>query len=370
MSYSSVTTDSPPASGGGRTFYRHYAWTIVGIIAIMQMVGASIRMAFGVFIDPLTVEFGWSQSTITIAYALASLVTAMMSPVAGMIGDRFGARRAMMIGSALFLVGMVLTGTMTQPWQLYLYFGVILGIAQAIFLVPLIPAAMTWFRRHLGLGMGVLMAAWGIGPALAAPIMGWLIQAYGWKDTFWITAAASAVIMTVLILFFRNRPSDKGVQPYGAMPGAPVETPKGFDKDRSRLFVRFIRDTKAYWNMGSIHFLGCVGHAIILVYIIPIAVSEGISLIAAASLLTVLSAVSVITRLMTPILSDNVGTKPTMAVAYILQGVTVIMLFWTHDLWTFYLFAVAFGIGYGGEAGGFPVLNRQYFGRAPMGSAH
>ena len=46
------------------------------------------------------------------------------------------------------------------------------------------------------------------------------------------------------------------------------------------------------------------------------------------------------------------------------------MLFWTHDAWSFYLFAVIFGIGYGGEAGGFPILNRRYYGLAPVGSAY
>ncbi|MCY4652139.1 MAG: MFS transporter, partial [Dehalococcoidia bacterium] len=49
---------------------------------------------------------------------------------------------------------------------------------------------------------------------------------------------------------------------------------------------------------------------------------------------------------------------------------TVIMLFWTHDVWLFFVFAAAFGIGYGGEAGGFPILNRRYYGFAPVGSVH
>ena len=59
-----------------------------------------------------------------------------------------------------------------------------------------------------------------------------------------------------------------------------------------------------------------------------------------------------------------------MAAAYVLQGVPVAMLFWTQDVWAFYAFAAVFGIGYGGEAGGFPILNRRYYGQAPVGSAH
>ncbi len=369
-----MTTIKPPTSSRipqrPRIFYWHYAWVIVSIIAVMQMVGSSVRMAFGVFIEPLSVEFGWSQGAITMAYALSSVVTALASPMAGSLGDRLGARKAMMIGCTLFIVGIILTGVINQIWQLYLTFGVMLGIAQAIFLVPLIPSAMTWFRRHLGLGMGILMAAWGLGPALATPLLGYMIESFGWKDTFWITAVASAVIMAILIAVYKNKPADHGVDPYGFVPGDPAIGSKTPPADRVKLFTGFMRSTAAYWNLSSIHFLGCVGHAIILIYIIPIAVNEGISLVVAASLVTAMSAVSIITRLATPVLCDKYGPKSVMTIAYLIQGLTVIMLFWTHDVWLFFAFAAAFGIGYGGEAGGFPILNRRYYGFAPVGSAH
>ena len=367
-SNSNSTTARPVYSR--EVFYWHYAWVIVTIIALMQMVGSSIRMAFGVFIYPLSEEFGWSQGSITLAYALSSIVTAMVSPLAGSLGDRFGARKSMMLGCTMFIGGMLLIGVVNQIWQFYLTFGVLLGVAQAIFLVPLIPSAMTWFRRHLGVGMGFLMAAWGLGPALTAPLMGLMIQQLGWRDTFWVTAAGSAVIMALLILKYSNRPEDRGLEPYGALLGDPPATRRSLSVDRVKLFTKFMRHTKAYWNLSSIHFLGCVGHAVILVYIVPIAIEEGVSVVVAAGLLTVLSGVSIGTRLATPVLSDYIGPKTVMAVAYVLQGIPVIMLFWTHDVWLFYVFAAVFGIGYGGEAGGFPILNRRYYGQAPVGSAH
>ena len=367
-SNSNSTTARPVYSR--EVFYWHYAWVIVTIIALMQMVGSSIRMAFGVFIYPLSEEFGWSQGSITLAYALSSIVTAMVSPLAGSLGDRFGARKSMMLGCTMFIGGMLLIGVVNQIWQFYLTFGVLLGVAQAIFLVPLIPSAMTWFRRHLGVGMGFLMAAWGLGPALTAPLMGLMIQQLGWRDTFWVTAAGSAVIMALLILKYSNRPEDRGLEPYGALLGDPPATRRSRSVDRVKLFTKFMRHTKAYWNLSSIHFLGCVGHAVILVYIVPIAMDEGVSVVVAAGLLTVLSGVSIGTRLATPVLSDYIGPKTVMAAAYVLQGIPVVMLFWTHDVWLFYVFAAVFGIGYGGEAGGFPILNRRYYGLAPVGSAH
>ena len=369
-------TDSikPQASNAksehGPAFYWHYAWVIVAIATVMQMVGASIRMAFGVFIDPLSQTFGWDQGAITLAYGISSVVTAVASPAAGWIGDRYGARKAMTLGGVMFIAGMLITGVVDQVWEFYLAFGVLLGIAQAIFLVPLVPGVMRWYRRHLGWGMGVMMAGWGLGPALTAPLMGYLIVNLGWQGSFWATAGGSAVIMAVLIYLYRDSPSDIDRVPYGTLPGESVKEEAVIDRARAKAFAGYMKKTAAYYNMSSIHFLGCVGHAVILVYLVPLAVHEGISLVAAASILTVMSVVSVPSRLVVPVLAEKVGVRTVMTVFFFLQGVTVIMLFWTHEQWMFYLFAFVFGIGYGGETGGFPILNRMYYGHAPQGSPY
>ncbi len=356
-------------SSGYPYFYTHYAWVIVTIIAVMQMVGTSVRMSFGLFIEPLESEYGWTQNTISVAYAIASIVTAISAPVAGWVGDRYGAKATMSFGTIIFFVGMILTGTVTSPWQFYLYFGVFTGVAQAIFLVPLIPAAMIWFRRHLGLGMGIIMSSWGFGPALAAPLIGFLLEALNWRDAFWILGTSASIVMALLIVLFRDRPIDRGVLPYGHREGDPVLEKTRPRPEKMREYGTYMRKTAAFWNMSSIHFLGCVGHAVVLIYIVPFAVHQGLSLVMAAAILTVMSAVSVISRLFVPVLSENLGARTVMAVFYFLQAMPVLLLFWAHELWILYSFAILFGIGYGGETGVFPILNRKYFGHAPMGTA-
>jgi len=367
---SDLTPPSDAPSKGGSTFYWHYAWVIVTIAAIMQMVGASIRMAFGVFIEPLSQTFQWDQGDITLAYGINSVVSAIASPVAGWIGDRFGVRKAITFGAVMFIAGMAITGVIQQLWQFYIAFGVILGTAQAIFLVPLLPGVMRWYRRQLGWGMGILMASWGIGPAIAAPIMGLMIVHLQWQGTFWVTAGGSAVIMAILIYLYKDSPADIGAEPYGALPGESFKVEIIIDKVKARTFASHMKKTSAYYNMSSIHFLGCVGHAVILVYLIPIAVQEGIDLVAAATILAVMAAISVPSRFAVPVLAEKIGVRAIMAIFYFLQGITVILLFWTHEHWMFYLFAVVFGIGYGGESGGFPILNRKYYGHAPQGSPY
>ena len=353
-----------------KTFYWHYAWMIVAIIAGMQIVGSSIRMAFGVFIDPLQTQFGWSQGGIGFAYAICSIVSAVVAPWAGNLGDRFGAKKSMLVGTFVFLIGMLATAFVKDLWQFWLTYGVILGIAQAIFLVPLIPAAMIWFRRHLGLAMGLIMASWGVGPALATPFVAFMIQTFGWTVSFVSIGIASTLIMLALVSVFKNRPADVGGPAYGTFKGDPPLSDKLPPAILLDEFKGYMRKTAAFWNMSSIHFLGCVGHAVILIWIIPMATSKGMSAIDASLIFTLFSAVSIVTRLTTPILCERLGVRTVMTVFYILQGATVLLLIFSSMDGMFLIFAVSFGVGDGGETGGFPILNRKYFGHAAMGGAH
>tara|TARA_B100000929_G_scaffold288671_1_gene277631 strand:- start:1159 stop:2478 length:1320 start_codon:yes stop_codon:yes gene_type:complete len=352
------------------TFYWHYAWVIVVIIAGMQIVGSSIRMAFGVFIDPLQAQFGWSQGGIGFAYAICSMVSAVVAPLAGNLGDRFGAKKSMLVGIFVYLIGMLATAFVKDLWQFWLTYGVILGVAQAIFLVPLIPAAMIWFRRHLGLAMGLIMASWGIGPALATPLVAFMIQTFGWSVAFVSIGIASTLMMLALVSVFKNRPADVGGLAYGTFKGDPPLSDKLPPAILLDEFKGHMRKTAAYWNMSSIHFLGCVGHAVILIWIIPMATSKGMSAIDASLIFTLFSAVSIVTRLTTPVLCERLGVRTVMTFFYILQGAPVLLLIFSSMDGVFLIFAVSFGVGYGGETGGFPILNRKYFGHAPMGGAH
>ena len=367
---SSVDKTKSPVPNTQRALYWHYAWVIVVIIAGMQIVGTSIRMGFGVFIQPLEDQFGWSQNGIGFAYALSSIVSAAVSPITGNLGDRFGAKKSMIMGAAVFLLGMLLTAFVTQLWHFWLTYGVVLGIAQAIFLVPLIPAAMIWFRRHLGLAMGLIMASWGVGPALATPLIALSIDKLGWEMSFIVIGAVSTSLMLVMIAIFRNRPGDMSLKAYGTLHDDPPLSDSLPPVKLLREFSGHMKKTTAYYNMSSIHFLGCVGHAVILVWIIPMATDGGLSLVTASFIVTVMSVVSIATRLTTPVLCERFGVRSVMSIFYVLQGAPVLILFMPDLTGVFFIFAITFGVGYGGETGGFPILNRKYFGHAPMGGAH
>ena len=189
----------------------HFAWAMVAILATIQVIGNSIGMAVGVVVIPLSDpegDFGWSMITIGSALMVYYLVGAMVAPMTGWLGDRYGARRMLLVVSVLFGGSMVFVGTISEPWQFFLTFGFLLALTQSICMVPMMATVSGWFRRRLGVGVGILWAAGGVGTAILAPLMGYLIAHIGWQATFWTVGAAGGAMLLLLTLVFRNRPAE------------------------------------------------------------------------------------------------------------------------------------------------------------------
>ena len=392
----------------------HYAWMIVVITALMRLVSSSFRMSFPALVPFIAAGFGWEVWLITLAFSLQWVISGAFGPPAGWLGDRYGARFTMTVGAVLYIVGMILTGFMTEIWHLFLFFGVILSASMGIFQVPLTVAVTSWFRRHLGVGMGLLQSSQGFGPVVALPIMlglvtwfsvgngadltEWLPFDFGGPDilgirmAFWIPGIIGGIILLGLTRIFYNSPEDVGLRQLGddgSTPARRAPTTGQSAKERTKVFLRQVRKTPAFWNLIGIHYWGCAGHSIIIVFLPQTIVAalepEWESLSAGDPALLVagaiaggaaatMSIVSTVTRFGVPIAADLLGSKWVMATCFFLQVVPVLVLLvaveWFPAVWMFYLFAVLFGIGFGGEMSAFPIINRQYYGNAPIGTTY
>ncbi len=355
----------------------HYAWVIVLVGAMMRLSSSSFRTSSSILIPRLVETFGWSYGMVGGAFALQWVVSGMFGPPAGWLGDRFGVRIAMLVGAALFVLGMVLTSTVTNIWLFYLYFGIILSAAMGIFQVPLTAAITQWFHRQLGVGMGILQASQGLGPLVAVPVIVLVIELFGGGEAglraaFWVPGVIGGLLMLLLIRLFYTEPASIGLRPYGAAESEPVrrlQTGPGA-KLRAKVFIKQVQRTLAFWNLIGIHYWGCAGHAIVMVFIVAMAEEAGVSAAMAAGVFLTLSVSSTLTRFAVPILADHLGSKGVMGVCFFLQVAPVALLFFADSVWMFYLFAVLFGIGFGGEMTAFPIINRQYYGHAPIGTTY
>jgi MFS family permease len=350
----------------------HYAWVILGSACMLNIVSRADSAAFGVFIDPLVEQFGWKRGDISFAYSLAFIVGLPAVVVMGWLGDRFGARMLMLGSSILIGVGTVLLGTITELWHFYLFYGFFVGsLGHAAFSV-LLPVIMTrWFYRHMGIALGVYWAAQGLGPVIFAPLFRWMLETRGWQHAFTTIGIVVGIILAFFSLFIYNSPAAKGLTAYGMKDDAPETPHAAAATSAAPVRLREILRQRTVWLLMSIHHIGCVGHAVILAHVVSMATFKGIPGLEAAGVLATIAGTSVISRFAFSVLAERLGGRTVLTISLLGQSLPVIILFFATEAWVFYLFAVIFGLSYGGEMVGFPIINKQLFGaKAPLGSIY
>ncbi len=363
-----VNLNETPTAGRLSSF-QHYGWAIVAMATVLQVSTNFISQAFSILIVILKEDFGWSLTAIGLAYFFRSIISAVLSPVAGMIADIYGVRRSMIVAGICYTGGMFLLSTISAQWQLYLYYSVILGIAQSLFRVNIPTTVAAWFKTRLGLAVGIQQSAGGMGGSIMAPALALLLSRTDWETAFWIIPAVGGTIVFSLIFLFHGDPADRNKKPYGATADDPppvASSDPAITKLRSKVFLSQAKQTLSFWNLIAIHHLGCVGHSIVMVAAVVYATQVGLTLQAAAWIVSIYSLTSVASRFATPLFADMCGPKWVMSLAYTIQGISVALLFWTQEPWQFYLFAGVFGVGLGGEMSAFLVINRQYYGMGPV----
>ena len=355
----------------------HYAWVIVALAGLMGLITSAMRFAAAALvphlIDPAE-GFGWSYGAVTLAFSLQWIVLGLVSPYVGLLGDRYGVRKLLLLGALFFIASMLATGIMTDLWQFYLFFGVFLGISTSIFTVLPVSGVSLWFRRHLGIAMGVVWSLQGSGVILLLLLIGAAFSQLGIQWIFWIPGIAGGAMLLLMVKFFYNGPAAIGLRPLGASVEEPVQRPspgRGGDevaKVRARVFIQQARRTVTFWNLIGIHYWGCMGHNIINVLIVAIAVDRGLSFGVAAGVLIAQQMAGIFTRGVVPFVAERWGSRNVWVTGMALQVFPLLLIFFFHDAWSFYAFAILFGIGQGCEVPTFPIANRQYYGNVPQGS--
>ena len=348
----------------------HYAWVVLFAACMLNIASRADHGSFGVFVEPLVELFGWSRGDISAAYSIAFIVGLPAVVIMGWLGDRYGARW-LMIGAALLItLGTYLIGTVTELWQFYVFYGFFVGsMGHAAFTV-LLPVILTrWFDRHMGLAVGIYWAAMGIGPMVFAPLFRWLIDTRGWAQAFTLIAVVVGVLLLGFSLLIRSSPKEMGLLPYGAEK-SPVE-PRAAATSHAASSLRAVMKQRPVWLLIAIHHLGCAGHSVILAHVVSMAIVNGVSGMEAAAVLSLVSGASAVSRFASALIAARYGGRVLLTLALIGQSAPIVILFFAQEAWAFYAFAVIFGLCYGGEMVGFPIINRQLFGAAaPLGTIY
>src|SRR3954470_12741886 len=145
----------PPGRITGRTTPRK-AWLLLGAAFATFSVGAGFMHAYTVFLVTFLSVFDWSRAEVSIAYAVSQLVNGFSSPVVGILVDRLGARRLILIGGSILTAGLLVSSRVDALWQVILVYGVVMTMgANCLGLVVFVPFLSRMFVNKRGLAVSV-----------------------------------------------------------------------------------------------------------------------------------------------------------------------------------------------------------------------
>lgn len=345
-----------------------YGWIVVMAAFFITGISCGTCYGFGVFVMPMVTELGWTRGAITGAVLVMGLTYAATVPFAGWLADRYGFRLIMTTIAVIPMVGLVLTSQVQAIWQLYLFYGFVVGCGAAIGMSLPFSIVSRWFIRRQGTALGIVSSGIGIGTALLPLLFTCLISEYGWRMTFCIAGVLSCFVCVSASFLVMRNPEDSYLLAHEGREEIPDGNASRLGQGNSGLSLTEAVSTISFWLLFTLYALCILGLGLIMIHLVPYALDMGLSAMTAASLLTTIGVCSIIGRLASGATSDRVHTKSVLVVCLAIQLIVMLSLPAVEEVWMLYLVAALFGISYGGYIPLIPKLTSELFGTQHMGA--
>ena len=327
----------------------HYGWVVAAATFLTMLVMSATLGLPGAFMQPLSKEFGWTVEQISSALALRFALFGLMGPFAAVLMERFGLRAVMCTGLALVGAGMALATQATQLWQLFIFWGLMLGLGTGMTAMVLgAVVANRWFTARRGLVIGLLTASAATGQLAFLPVAAWIIEHAGWRFAVLPIFVGCALIAVLVLCLIRDRPSDIGLAPVGEVfvPGR-VPAPLPLMNFRTPFVaLREVSGNSTFWILAATFFIcGLSTNGLVQTHFISLCGDYGMTAVPAASVLAMMGAFDFVGTILSGWLSDRYDNRKLLFWYYGLRGLS---LFWLpYSEFTIYglgLFAMFYGL--------------------------
>ena len=369
---------SVPSLGKARGVF--YGWWLAGIAALVMVMGTvPLFQGMPIWFVVLERNFQWNRAQLSLAFSFTRVEGSVMGPVAGYLIDRLGPRRMVLIGMLILGAGFIAFSRVNNLWQFYLVFIVMsTGTGLGTWL-PMMTVLNNWFLRRRSTAMAVAMEGFALGGVLLVPALAWSIDPDRFGFDGWRNSAMVIGVMVFLSAYpisrlVRNRPEDYGQVPDGdsRAPG-PQSTPggasTGFSGDLAPDYTwqQAIR-TRVFWLMSMGHALSSIVIVTVMVHLGTMLTDRDFSLQTVGWVVATQTGVSAVFTLVGGYVGDRVPLRLAIFGFSALQSLSLVILLMFQTPAMAFLFAVVFGVGFGGRTPLTTSMRGVYFGRKAFAS--
>jgi len=342
----------------------HYAWAILAVTFACLFVAAALRSVPGIVMLSLEHEFHWRRETISGAVSINLLLFGLAGPFLGRLMDLYGTKTITLIMLTLITVGAGSSVFIQEAWQLYLFWGVIIGAGSGGTSMVMGAAVVNrWFQQRRGLALGILGAAFSSGQLIFTPVLMSLNTGYGWRAaTFFIVVLLGLIVLPLVALFMADNPHAKGMQAYGET-GVAASAP---EPDRHPM--RSAMASMQFWLLAfSFGICGFTTSGLFQTHLIPHGIEHGFPEMTMAASLGVMGATDVVGAIFSGWLCDRFGKRWPLAIYYTLRGVSLMLLPYIESTGQLMAFSVVYGLNWLSTVPATAALIADLFGKQNVG---
>ena len=345
-----------------------YGWLLILIsaIGIMLSAGSVLTFTFSVFIIPLSLEFGWSRTELSLGYSLGALCFGMLQPWIGKSIDHFSARKVI-LPSVVFTGLLLMSLNFLSPnlWHFYLIYGAIGALGAGTGMTAYVTVISHWFDRRRGLALGLTIAGFGLGASIMPSLTHALITAFDWKGAyFFLGIIVITISIPVVGIFLKERPQQMGLLPDGD--SAAQRASHGSDVAKQGLNVREARRTTTFWLMVAAFFLVSLAIHACIIHLVPIITDRGVAAKTAAFAASLLGFALIFARIGTGYLLDKFNAGFVGASIFAISAIGLLQLSFGSEGYNVYVAVLLIGLAFGAESDIIAYMISRYFGLLHM----
>jgi MFS family permease len=343
-----------------------YGWIIVASAFVVMFLGFGVAYAFASFFADLQQEFQASRGDISLIFSISGGLYFGLGAISGPIADRYGPRWVTFFGIVLIGFGLLLASQATALWQIYVTYGIAVGVGVGFSYVPAIGAVQPWFVRRRGFASGIAVSGIALATLLGPLCADWFIDLWGWRGAYVALAIITLIVGCSAAMLLEQSPAGRGLAPDGDAARPPA--PDGQIHDIPGATIGQAVTSRPFIYM-------CVGVAfcafglfVPFVHLANYARDHGIDEDISILIFGFIGIGSLLGRFAIGGLADKWGRREAVAAMY--AGLMIISLWWyaSTSIWALSVYAVMFGVFYGGFVALSPALAADYFGGKAISS--
>ncbi|MGQ4807569.1 L-lactate transporter [Candidatus Entotheonellaceae bacterium PAL068K] len=341
-----------------------YRWIVLTVAFAIAFMTTGTRATLGVFLKTIIEELHWDRGTISMVIAINIWLGGLLQPFAGYVMDRFGAKWLFTASLGVYALGVGLTGLTQSVVYFLVIYGILLAVATAGSSISLSNALVAqWFsdrRRGLAIGLNNVGAA--VGQLSLVPLSALMLTAMGWRLSYLYLGLAVAVTTVPLALLIprRHTQADRGT--------GSAERPRGTQGPLTVQRWSNALYSPPLWQLMGGYFVCGMTVSLYYTHLIPFATDRGFSSAIAVTTFSLLVACSAVGALVAGVISDRIGRKNVLALAYCVRATAfAVLLLWQHEL-ALYGFAILGGLSWLATPGSVTALTGEVYGMRTLGT--